>query len=575
LHKNTLAPDQPIEFHSDGIWDVYDQVTSHPFGFYLSGRGYHFVEREMYFMYWLFVLFYAMNRPIGGHIDNSAFETTLEVLLWTFVSGFILHEIVDVLSNGLESYFQLAVKRQTKMVDIGLSMNWIVIAGFRLHFAYCADCDEYIDSGEYITTWQQDTYLFLFATQIVLLTVRLLMMLNTSAFGKMLQIFKLITVEAAKFLTMYLVIVIGFFCGIWFIMVDTQPGNEWHSFLYTFQVLIGRGDLMDVIDHTIIQIYLLVATVFGALILTNLLIALMVTEYKRVSERAAAEVTFNQVQLAYDLCTHTSRVLPAPLNIIPLALGFVVWLFNFIISLINPRWNLFAHLHSGTFQKLKDLNIRELCRRTNTSEDEVVSLRLDKMGPSKYLLNMSRLEVFTWTLGGLRALFGCTESGANSVYYQRIHHKNNYGYLVVHGADHTYAVDGISVTKYIDLYEQAHGTRIHQRDRDTLSSLTKNVVICTNSFRPVHTKNYMDDLVHPFIPLLDYISTLLFPLTLLPILFISSMMAVYECIVNRAAKAHDTQSKESWMAMRRSNIELMGTVHEEDSFSEQSPLYRD
>ena len=59
-----------------------------------------------------------------------------------------------------------------------------------------------------------------------------------------------------------------------------------------------------------------IATMFGTLILTNLLIALMTTEYENVSERAAAEVMCNQAELAYDLTTQTSRMMPPPFNIV-------------------------------------------------------------------------------------------------------------------------------------------------------------------------------------------------------------------------------------------------------------------
>ena len=81
-----------------------------------------------------------------------------------------------------------------------------------------------------------------------------------------------------------------------------------------------------------------IATIIGTLVLTNLLIALMTTEYEKVSERAAAEVMFNQAELAYDLTTQTSRLMPAPLNLIPLVFSAIIWFFNLIISLINPKF---------------------------------------------------------------------------------------------------------------------------------------------------------------------------------------------------------------------------------------------
>ena len=68
-----------------------------------------------------------------------------------------------------------------------------------------------------------------------------------------------------------------------------------------------------------------IATVFGTLILTNLLIALMTTKYDDVRERAAAEVMCNQAELAYDLTTQTSRLMPAPVNIIVCRFSYYYW----------------------------------------------------------------------------------------------------------------------------------------------------------------------------------------------------------------------------------------------------------
>jgi len=416
---------------------------------------------------------------------------------------------------------------------------------------------------------------FLFAFQIFALTLRMLTILNTTTyFGKMLKIIKLMCIETIKFLIMYFIYIVGFWCGIWMIIIansgdedeDFEPEDRWESLIYTLQVFIGTGDLNGVVSQKIAQSYMVIATIFGTLILTNLLIALMTTKYEEVSEKAEAEVMLNQTELAYDLSTQTSRLMPPPLCIIPIVLAVIVWAINFVVAVVNPRWNLYAFLHHGTFQKLRDyeLGIKGMCRRAKDTvccakaddgeSDDADSASTDgaesgdgeqgeAMEPSTYFLSMTRTEVVQWHLGGLRAMISCcrccpeqkpsTEPNAK---YKKIHHKNCYGYLLVHGRGPlrtVSAVDGIRMAEYMERFEKSFGTKIHHDDRAQLNQLTSSTLFCRSCFQPINEERFEEELTSPFIALTDIISVGLLPIALLllviillPIVFILPLLPI-------------------------------------------------
>ena len=116
-HHGKLRPTQPIVFRKDGFDGVLSDILSKPFDFYLSARGYHWVITTLYMSYWVFLLYYAYTRPIGGDL-YMGHETALEVILWSCNAGFILQEMFELSDKGLREYFNLGVKGQTNSMLI-------------------------------------------------------------------------------------------------------------------------------------------------------------------------------------------------------------------------------------------------------------------------------------------------------------------------------------------------------------------------------------------------------------------------------------------------------------------------
>ena len=101
------------------------------------------------------------------------------------------------------------------------------------------------------------------------------------------------------------------------------------------------------------------ATFFGTMILTNLMIALMTTEYDKVQKQAKAEVIFNETELTVDL-SQRSRLMPPPLNVFVLGIAAVIAVLNVVVAVLcklcRKNVNIFALIDHELFENLKEHN---------------------------------------------------------------------------------------------------------------------------------------------------------------------------------------------------------------------------
>ena len=121
-------------------------------------------------------------------------------------------------------------------------------------------------------------------------------------------------------------------------------------------MFVGSADLSGVNDEPIALVFVIIATIIGSLLLTNLLIALMTTRYENVEEEAKSEVIYNRAELIYDL-SDRRRLMPPPLNILVLIITFIVDLIGFPFGMCKPRWLHYSRIDSQIFFNLQGFNI--------------------------------------------------------------------------------------------------------------------------------------------------------------------------------------------------------------------------
>jgi len=266
--------------------------------FYFRPRGYHLVETVHFLIYLSFVLWYVSARPIDGDLAKEGeYGLTKEVILWTSNWGYIVYELQEFYEKcrdeSWSAYFDLRSNTPVNVIDTLISILWLFLFGVRISFIAQKTPFEYGAA----THWQK-AYIFIFAFTIIMLTMRVLLLFSNSAYlGKMVRAIKLMVGEIIKFFLVFAIMIGGFLNGIWYISAaneceyvdanvdDCGDFELWDlrgGLIYVFQVFIGTGDLGGVADDGLGIIFMVLATLFGPLILTTLLIALMTTQYENV-----------------------------------------------------------------------------------------------------------------------------------------------------------------------------------------------------------------------------------------------------------------------------------------------------
>eukprot|EP01083_Nonionella_stella_P162205 532290_1 len=141
-------------------------------------------------------------------------------------------------------------------------------------------------------------YTMLFGFQIFLLSTRFLTLFqNTHYLGGLLTVVQRMAQEIFKFFSVAIVVIAAFAFSFYFIYGlegitddDTEtPVGFWATILFSFDLFIGGGAN----DESYVgAVFTVILTVCGAVVLTNLLIALMTTKYEEFQETADQAIPF-------------------------------------------------------------------------------------------------------------------------------------------------------------------------------------------------------------------------------------------------------------------------------------------
>jgi len=409
---------------------------------------------------------------------------------------------------------RMGVKGESNVMDSILCALWIALLWIRIT-ATTVTVDSVFSSRSIVII---KIYRVLFALMLVALTWRFLVVLNANLyFGKLLKIIKVMSWESIKFFGFVFIVFVSIFLAAMFMSHDDKDSefyDFWNGMLFSLAVFFGGEDgQWSESGDGISTSFMVIVGLFGTMLITNLLIAILTNEYDRVSEQAAAEIMSNKTELVYDLLD-SHRLMPPPLTTLVLFLAAIVWILNLMVSLIYPRWNLYAHIHYGTFQSLtKRFDLRELrCRCTSQEDSTAPSTTTDKIGPSGYFQSMTRLRVLKWHFLGLFSMLSCGHSVKNRC----IHHRGCYGYLEIRGKKKETkkyrAVDGIRMAEWLHRYEQESGAQIAADDSEGLMRVTNaaDVLFCRYCNRSFSCSKFEEELASPFTGLLELLSSFVF-----------------------------------------------------------------
>eukprot|EP01084_Bolivina_argentea_P166855 289660_1 len=378
-----------------------------PFKFYMSPMGFNWTIAALYLLYLIFVVTYSYV------IIKGEDKFYIDIIFWLFNAGFVLYEVSEFSDKGRQYFsvtgimnawdimisivwiclfviyiFGRAQQLQhhlSTLVDIidddnGLNTHTTTttttttIAPINGTTTHVPSTTFYVSTTEMFTSMFDDEnedpigfghsfreiYSFLWAIQLFLLSTRFLTLFqNTSYLGSLLKIVQKMFTEIIKFLSVAFVVIAAYTFGFYFIFgfnrvnIIGEEGDDaqdfWPTVLFTFDEFIGGGT-SEYHENTVVPIFAMVITIIGFLILTNLLIALMSTEYENFQEIANLEVAYMWTETAYDL-SHRDRLMPPPLNLIVYVIGIIIHIcvWPLAICCTTNKCNLYTHFNHNTY----------------------------------------------------------------------------------------------------------------------------------------------------------------------------------------------------------------------------------
>eukprot|EP01084_Bolivina_argentea_P286623 491712_1 len=544
-----LTPTDAIKSIPPRYSEMLHTLLFNPFKFYFSAEGYHWISGVIFVEYviLLFCFVYLWTSPDHKDADSLIFQ----IIFWCCNLGYILYEVFEWIEKGWREYFNFQVMGQTNVMDVFVSIIWIVLFILHMRILYLPDnaLQKRVDRTE-------NVHSVLLGVQVLIVTIRSLKIFSISKyFSKLMRVIKLMGLEIVKFTAIFIIAMVGILFAIWCVapvnrdeIDDDSPINSIEdSIKFIFEVFIAGSDVSLGEDESIAYICMVVTTVFGGLILTNLLIALMNQQYESVQKEAQAHAVFNRAELAYDL-SNRSRLMPPPLDIFVFASFFIVWFFNLFISLFNPKWNVFAVIHYELFQNLKQFNLWS-CNHGGFSVNYETKISIFNVrrkveqgdccsafgcygkdpyrrtvNKSLYFQTMSRRDVLQW--------YCCCKKK----YIIRIHHKGCHGQIKMYSKsksiwkNNSNPVESINMEQYFDLYERYRKWSILKSDKMILKDLTSTTLFCSKCYKSFLNRNESleKELESPFIPLFDFLSAIVFvviPVVWIPLIILIGLAA--------------------------------------------------
>eukprot|EP01084_Bolivina_argentea_P022070 40994_1 len=520
-----LAPEDKI-VEEMSYKEMLELVCSHPFEFYFSVRGYYWVSGMLFMLYFGFICYYVSTRPIDGHLSTQT-DLALEIALWSMNLGYILFELQEFAEKKWTRYIYSG---NANLLDIAISIIWIILFVLRMIIIDRKPFFEYDNPSN-----MQRIYVFGLGSQVILLTFRSLELFSSSeSLGVLVKAVKFMALPITKILFIFVLAMTGFLFGLWVITAthecaydpngescsDYQMFTLWDGLIYVFQVFIGSGDLSGVgessTENPFAVFIMVIATIFGTIILTNLLIALMTTQYENVQEKARSQIIYDKAELTYDLSSR-SRLLPPPLNIVVFIIAIIIDIINFFLALISPtKLNIYTKIHPHLFFNLKHYNLWR-CRYDLWKPVHAIT--------SKY---KTRVDILKWYF----IAWWYDWIKIDGKYSWRIHHKSCYAELVIQNG--TFRMfQGFEMSEYCRRYEDVRRQKIRSKDKKLLKQLSPDTLFCKYCVRPYSkaNSNFKDELTTPFIGLLDIISAITFiilPIAWIPIILLFAIFAFQE-----------------------------------------------
>eukprot|EP01083_Nonionella_stella_P198547 728862_1 len=636
-HSAAIYVEEDIKPRDFGWGEWLQILFFQPFKFYMSPAGFNWTIAMFYVLYLVFVASWSYLIVKG----DDPYEGW--IIFWLCNAGFVAYELSEFADKGTQ-YF--SVNAIMNVLDIIISIIWVIlflifttetarqrvledhmtiadtatITTAPLEFSNMTSTTSYL--GTLFTTTEEEElstslfihdfhgatrqiFSFLWALQLCFVATRFLTLFqNTRYLGSLLKIVQKMFTEIVKFFSVAIVVLAAYTFGFYFIFgfnlvnINGEEGDPaqdfWPTMLFTFDEFIAGGTA-EYTDNHVVPFFAICITVIGFLVLTNMLIALMTTEYEQFRESAILEIAYMSTETCFDLA-HRDRLMPPPFNLFAYAIGLlthIVFVLPFAICCGTSYLNLYTHFGHSTYQWLNTCYcgcnkahrkaINDAIPRSSYVVNDM-NERRDMFDAQSKLIYQDRLNTFLsfsgwiffrdcclsscckkrifcccsnycdncckkkeccggchWCLKPKKLFRKCCCNDYDTAASLTTFHKGCYNCISLRIAkdtvtkEDTTTILGISMSHYIERFETHHRTKLNKEDKILLKHLTVDTLFCDYCYQPYLEKDVKKVLLSPFRVLLDCISCFIFLITAwLPLVIFFSFMTAIEYFTQNA-----------------------------------------
>eukprot|EP01084_Bolivina_argentea_P096399 173323_1 len=328
-----LDPDKSFAEPDIAADTIFDKLMYEPGRFFFCPFGKFVISSILYIIY-LILFSYVTYQRIYDYPPEIPFT---EVALWISSAGYVTYEVLE-LTDSPKEYFS----SMQNYWDILIAANWCCLAYLRFvhvkHYQY--DASGVIDETAQRNTNATEYFMAAWAFQCIILWTRVASLFKISErAGPLIRMIMNMLGELFNFFLIWALFFMGGSFAAYYIIggdLASVEGVSLGSFssvaFYIFKTLIGQQDwdkstaryvedsippvqAFNSFRSNLLQALLFFYSIFGMILLLNLLIAMMASSYEAVKSKSLQEVNKQKVDTIYDL-DRGRNIIPPPFNVI-------------------------------------------------------------------------------------------------------------------------------------------------------------------------------------------------------------------------------------------------------------------
>ncbi|ETO27212.1 hypothetical protein RFI_09918 [Reticulomyxa filosa] len=598
-----LRPEVSFQEAQLDITAFYTKLWNQSGNFYFSPVGKFATSSTLYILY--LVLFSYVTWTLTY---DYTFDFLLpEIVLWISSAGYVANKIVEFVDEPTKYFTSLS-----NYWDVLIAIDWLILAYFRFinspHVIY--NSNGQLDEIQTRNTTTTEAYMFFWSLQCVLLWSRVVIFLRIShGTGPLILMVINMLSDISNFGLIAVLFLIGVTFGAYYIIgtdlsnvQNVRLGTLSSVCLYIFQTILGQQDwekinsqkndsgqyLFNPTRSNLVLTLMFFFSVFGAILLINLLIAMMANTFDSFKEKSNTELNKQRIQTTFELDQAKANA-PPPLNVFSVvfflywtAFELIAWVLTFghrqfneeFVSPLNKELWQYNKSDQVTFIKGKE-KIKGAVVTRKTCYERIKNKKALNSVP--ILPNAVKINVGADT----SEQWDCIVNAKGVTYHvldseivkvSKLAYKRRTARIPSLQIENKYCRfcrfnltnDRLHIDYYLQLFEEQS---IHidpvdiQYMRDLLSTTdrfgvpsTKLCEMCPNCFRPFKIENGEPDIIRRNRYIFEIVSYLAFKVvvwpTLLIVLFIPANIALLsDFIVGRFVAEETEESKKQKSAM--------------------------